>query len=80
VSTLRQSVAEYLAVRRALGYKLEQTERFLGQFMDYLDANGVDRITVKGCGCVGDVAGARAPLARDAARRGPWVRALPARS
>jgi integrase len=46
VSTLRQSAAEYLAVRRALGYKLEQTERFLGQFLDYLDANGADRITV----------------------------------
>jgi hypothetical protein len=24
-------------VRRALGYKLEQTERFLRQFLDYLD-------------------------------------------
>lgn len=47
MSTLRQSVAEYLAVRRALGYKLEQTERSLGQFLDYLDANGSDRITVK---------------------------------
>jgi integrase len=40
-------MAEYLAVRRALGYKLEQTERFLGQFLDYLDAKGTDRITVK---------------------------------
>jgi site-specific recombinase XerD len=47
-------MAEYLAVRRVLGYKLEQTERFLRQFLDYLDANGdyldangVDRITVK---------------------------------
>jgi integrase len=47
VSALRQSVAEYLAVRRALGYKLEQTERFLRQFLDYLDAKGTDRITVK---------------------------------
>jgi integrase len=47
VSTLRQSMAEYLAVRRALGYKLEQTERFLGQFLDYVHANGTDRIAVK---------------------------------
>jgi integrase/recombinase XerD len=47
MSTLRQSMAEYLAVRRALGYKLEQTEGFLGQFLDYLDAIGVDRITVE---------------------------------
>jgi integrase len=34
-------------VRRALGYKLEGTERLLGQFLDYLDANGADRITVE---------------------------------
>jgi integrase len=47
MTTLRQSMAEYLAVRRALGYKLEQTERFLGQLLDYLDAIGVDRITVE---------------------------------
>ena len=47
MSTLRRSMVEYLAVRRALGYKLEQTERYLGQFLDYLDANGTDRITVK---------------------------------
>jgi integrase len=45
--TLRQSMAEYLAVRRALGYKLEQTERFLGQFLDYLDGKDTDRITVE---------------------------------
>jgi integrase/recombinase XerD len=47
VSTLRQSMAEYLAVRRALGYKLERTEVFLGQFLDYLDAIGTDRISVE---------------------------------
>jgi integrase len=47
VSALRGSLAEYLAVRRALGYKLEGTERLLGQFLDYLDANGADRITVE---------------------------------
>ena len=47
MSALHDSLAEYLAVRRALGYKLEQTERFLGQLLDYLHANGADRITVK---------------------------------
>jgi site-specific recombinase XerD len=40
-------MAEYLAVRRALGYKLEGTERLLGQFLDYLDAYGADQITVE---------------------------------
>jgi integrase len=44
---LRESLAEYLAVRRALGYKLEGTERLLRQFLDYLDATGADRITVE---------------------------------
>ncbi len=47
MSALHDSMAEYLAVRRALGYKLEGTERLLGQFLDYLDANGVDQITVE---------------------------------
>ena len=47
MSALHDSLAEYLAVRRALGYKLEGTERLLGQFLDYLEANGADRITVE---------------------------------
>jgi integrase len=47
MSGLRESLAEYLAVRRALGYKLERTERLVGQFLDYLDAARVDRITVE---------------------------------
>jgi site-specific recombinase XerD len=46
-SALHDSLAEYLAVRRALGYRLEGTERLVGQFLDYLDANGADRITVE---------------------------------
>ena len=47
MSSLRESLAEYLAVRRSLGYKLEGTERMLGQFLDYLDANGADGVTVE---------------------------------
>jgi integrase len=47
MSALRESLAEYLAVRRAMGYRLERTESLLGQFLDYLDANGVNRITVE---------------------------------
>jgi hypothetical protein len=38
MSTLRDSMAEYLAVRRALGYRLEGTERLLRQFLDHLPA------------------------------------------
>jgi integrase len=47
MSALHDSLAEYLAVRRALGYRLEGTERLVGEFLDYLDANGADRITVE---------------------------------
>ena len=44
---LRESLAEYLAVRRALGYRLGRTEKLLRQFLDHLDAAGADRITVE---------------------------------
>jgi integrase len=44
---LRESLAEYLAVRRALGYRLERTEKLLGQFLDHLDATGAEQITVE---------------------------------
>jgi integrase/recombinase XerD len=47
MSALRESLAEYLAVRRALGYRLEGTERLLRQFLDHLVAAGADRITVE---------------------------------
>jgi integrase len=47
MSGLRESLTEYLALRRALGYRLERSEKLLGQFLDYLDANGADRITVE---------------------------------
>jgi integrase len=47
MSGLRESLAEYLAVRRALGYGLTGTERLLRQFLDYLEAAGADQITVE---------------------------------
>ncbi len=43
---LRAQVADYLAVRRALGYRLERPEKLLGQFLDYLDRIGESRVTV----------------------------------
>lgn len=43
---LRPALADYLAVRRALGYKLQRTEKLLHQFVDYLDATGASRITL----------------------------------
>jgi len=47
MSTLRDSLGDYLTIRRALGYKLERAEKLLGQFIDYLDGLGVELITVE---------------------------------
>lgn len=47
MSALRESLVEYLAVRRALGYRLQRAEKLLGQFLDHLDAAGADQITVE---------------------------------
>ena len=42
---LHDAVADYLTMRRALGFKLQRPERLLGQFADYLKATGTDTIT-----------------------------------
>jgi integrase/recombinase XerD len=47
MSPLRDALADYLAVRRALGYKLDTAERLLRQFIDYLEARGEQRITIE---------------------------------
>jgi len=47
MSPLRQALADYLQIRRALGYKLERAEKLLAQYLDYLDALGVERITTE---------------------------------
>lgn len=43
--TLRQRAEDYLAVRRALGYKLVENEHLLTQFIDHLDRAGATTIT-----------------------------------
>jgi integrase/recombinase XerD len=45
VSALRGHVADYLRLRRALGYRLEREERLLGQFCSYLEAAGAATVT-----------------------------------
>jgi integrase/recombinase XerD len=47
MSALRQALADYLRVRRALGYKLERAEKLLGQYLDHLDGLGAETVTVK---------------------------------
>lgn len=47
MSTLRKALADYLAVRRALGYKLVTTERLLGQFVAYLEDCSERHVTIE---------------------------------
>lgn len=43
---LRPVLADYLALRRALGYRLARPEKLLNQFLTYLEAAGHDVVTV----------------------------------
>jgi hypothetical protein len=43
---LREAMHDYLALRRALGYRMVRPEKLLGQFLDHLDSVGQSRITV----------------------------------
>lgn len=47
MTALREALADYLAVRRALGYKLERAEKLIGQFLDYLDERDTDTVTIE---------------------------------
>jgi integrase/recombinase XerD len=47
MTDLRAVADEYLALRRALGYKLVEAERMLGQFVDHLDRCGASTVTVE---------------------------------
>jgi integrase len=40
MSTLRQALADYLTMRRALGYKMDKAERLLGQFAAFAEDRG----------------------------------------
>lgn len=44
MSPLREALVDYLAVRRALGYKLVRPEKLLAQFLTYLDGLGEKRL------------------------------------
>jgi integrase/recombinase XerD len=47
MSPLRQALEEYLAVRRALGFKLHEPDRALHQFVEFLEAQGASVITTR---------------------------------
>ena len=46
MTTLAEHLDRYLAVRRALGYRLEGHSRVLASFVDDLEANGQSSVTV----------------------------------
>jgi integrase/recombinase XerD len=43
---LRNQMADYLALRRALGYRMARPEKLLNQFLEHLERRGESRITV----------------------------------
>jgi len=47
MTTLEQHAADYLWIRRALGFKLERAEKLLAQYLAYLKATGQDQVTVE---------------------------------
>ena len=47
MSRLRQALADYLMVRRALGYKLERAGRLLAQFLTYVEDVVADTVTTE---------------------------------
>ena len=54
---LREALADYLTLRRALGFKLARPEKLLGQFVDYLDdVDGEATITVDDRAGLGEAA------------------------
>jgi integrase len=46
MTALEQHVADYLQLRRSLGFKLERAEKLLAQYLAYLEETGQDRVTV----------------------------------
>lgn len=43
---LRAALADYLRLRRALGYALRRDEKLLAQFLTYLETRGTDTVTI----------------------------------
>ncbi len=42
---LRPALKDYLTMRRALGYKLQRTEKLLADFVRYVETAATDRVT-----------------------------------
>lgn len=47
MTSLAQAAQDYLRIRRAMGYKLERAGEMLPRFIDFLEANGADTVTIE---------------------------------
>jgi integrase len=47
MTTLRKSLADYLELRRGMGFKLRYYERRLGRFLSFVEERGAKKITTK---------------------------------
>ncbi len=47
MTTLEQHTADYLRIRRALGFKLERAEKLLAQYLACLESTGQERVTIE---------------------------------
>ncbi len=47
MNALRKALADYFAVRRALGYKLYRAEKLLGQFLTFVEDRNEDHLTTE---------------------------------
>ena len=47
MNILRQALADYLAVRRALGYRLARAEKLLTQFLAFVEDRGEENLTIE---------------------------------
>lgn len=51
MSTLRQALRDYLALRQAMGFKMHDAHRVLSQFVDFLNSQGATFITTQWAVC-----------------------------
>src|SRR5258708_3556482 len=47
MNALRKALADYFAVRRALGFKLYRAEKLVGQFLTFVEDRGEDHLTTE---------------------------------
>ncbi len=56
MSPLRHALADYLVVRRALGFKLQRAEKLLDQFLTYVEQCGETHLRAADDARLGDAA------------------------